>query len=91
MMSSIFRYTSYMILVFGFFYMSWHFGRAYEKGSFDDVAIATCREADESFDCREVRMEIEDYKRVYEEVLRELNEPTPKSDWNNKYMEFTKR
>lgn len=91
MMSSIFRYTSYMILVFGFFYMSWHFGRAYEKGSFDDVTIATCREADESFDCREVRMEIEDYKRVYEEVLRELNEPTPKSDWNNKYMEFTKR
>jgi hypothetical protein len=71
--------------------MSWHFGRAYEKGSFDDVTIATCREADESFDCREVRMEIEDYKRVYEEVPRELNEPTPKSDWNNKYMEFTKR
>lgn len=91
MMSSIFRYTSYMILVFGFFYMSWHFGRAYEKGSFDDVTVTTCREADESFDCREVRMEIEGYKRVYEEVLRELNEPTPKSDWNNKYMEFTKR
>jgi len=89
MISSIFRYTSYMILVFGFFYMSWHFGRAYEKGSFDDPMVTTCTE--QSFDCREARMEIEDYKRVYEEVLRELDEPTPKSDWNNKYMEFTKR
>ncbi len=91
MTASIFRYTGYMVLVFGFLYMSWHFGRAYEKGSFDDVMVTTCREAHESFDCREVKMEIEDYKRVYEEVLRELDEPTQKSDWNNKYMEFTKR
>ena len=91
MMSSIFRYTSYMILVFGFFYMSWHFGRAYEKGSFDNVVVITSGEMQGSIDCSEVQMKIEDYKRVYEEVLRELDEPTPKSDWNNKYMEFTKR
>ena len=91
MLSSIFRYTSYMILVFGFFYMSWHFGRAYEKESFDDVMAVNSSEVQESSDCREIRMEIEDYKRVYEEVLRELGEPTPKADWNNKYMEFTKR
>ncbi len=91
MMSSIFRYTSYMILVFGFFYMSWHFGRAYEKGSFDDGMVTIWTEPQESFDCREVQREIEAYKRVYQEVLRELDDPTPKSAWNNKYMEFTKR
>ena len=89
MLSSIFRYTSYMILVFGFFYMSWHFGRAYEKGTFDHVAVVNA--SGQATDCKEVRQEIQDYKRVYQEVLRELDEPTPKADLNNKYMEFTKR
>ena len=85
MLSSIFRYTSYMILVFGFFYMSWHFGRAYEKGTFDYV------EAGVSAEVEQVLEEIQDYKRVYQEVLKELDETTPKADLNNKYMEFTKR
>ncbi|GJM14822.1 MAG: hypothetical protein DHS20C13_01490 [Thermodesulfobacteriota bacterium] len=89
MLSSIFRYTSYMILVFGFFYMSWHFGRAYEKGAFDHVAVVSASE--QATDCKEVRQEIQDYKRVYQEVLKELDEPTPKADLNNRYMEFTKR
>ena len=89
MLSSIFRYTSYMILVFGFFYMSWHFGRAYEKGTFDHVTVVNASE--QATDCKEVRQEIRDYKRVYQEVLKELDEPTPKADLNNKYMEFTKR
>lgn len=84
MFSSIFRYTSYMILVFGFFYMSWHFGRAYEKGTFDYVVVNASAEVGESANCEE---EI----KVYQEVLNELDDPTPKSDWNNKYMEFTKR
>lgn len=84
MFSSIFRYTSYMILVFGFFYMSWHFGRAYEKGSFEYIAVNASAEVRESTSCEE---EI----KVYQEVLNELDDPTPKSDWNNKYMEFTKR
>jgi len=91
MILSIFRYTSYMILVFGFFYMSWHFGRAYEKGSFYDVMVANAEQMKEISDCKEMRTQIRDYKRVYEEVLRELDESMPKSDWNNKYMEFTKR
>lgn len=91
MLSSIFRYTSYMVLVFGFFYVSWHFGRAYEKGTFDQVAVVSAAQVESISDCREVREDIKDYKRVYEEVLRELDEPTPTSDFNNKYMEFTKR
>ena len=91
MLSSIFRYTSYMILVFGFFYVSWHFGRAYEKGTFDHVAVVNAGQVEQAANCREIREEIQDYKRVYEEVLRELDESAPKSDWNTKYMEFTKR
>ena len=55
MLSSIFRYTSYMILVFGFFYMSWHFGRAYEKETFDHVAVVNASE--QATDCKEVRQE----------------------------------
>ncbi len=84
MLSSIFRYTTYLILVFGFFYMSWHFGRAYEKGTFDYVRADVPSQAQESASC-------EDEIKVYQEVLRELDNPTPKSDWNAKYMEFSKR
>ena len=91
MLSSIFRYTSYLILVFGFFYMSWHFGRAYEKGTFDYVDAAASGKVEQQEYCRQVREEIQDYKRVYKEVLKELEEPTPKSEWDRKYMEFTKR
>lgn len=91
MLSSILRYTSYMILVFGFFYMSWHFGRAYEKGTFDYVEASVSAEVEQAEYCRQVREEIQDYKRVYQEVLKELDETTPKADLNNKYMEFTKR
>ena len=84
MLSSIFRYTGYLILVFGFFYMSWHFGRAYEKGTFDYVAVDASAQVSESANC-------EDAHKVYKEVLRELDSPTPRSEWNTKYMEFSKR
>jgi len=78
-----FKYGSYFILVFGFLYVSWHMGRAFEKdGAWGEDAavrtVAACPEVDE-------------LKRVYEEVLRELEEPTPSSEWNTRYMEFTKR
>ncbi len=91
MLSSIFSYTNYMILVFGFFYMSWHFGRAYEKGTFDYVEAGVSAEVEQAEYCRQVREEIQNYKRVYQEVLKELDETTPKADLKNKYMEFTKR
>ncbi|MEM7009240.1 MAG: hypothetical protein AAF462_08925 [Thermodesulfobacteriota bacterium] len=84
MLSSILRYTGYLILVFGFFYMSWHFGRAYEKGNFDFHIADASAQVKDGASC-------EDAKRVYQEVLNELDSPSPKSDWNTKYMEFTKR
>lgn len=87
MLSSIFRYTGYLILVFGFFYMSWHFGRAYEKGAFDYVTVDASAEVSDKAICEDARKEIE----VYKEVLRELDNPTPRSEWNTKYMEFSKR
>ena len=70
--------------MFGFLYVSWHMGRAFEKDGAWGQAVqpasiqAACPEVDE-------------LKRVYEEVLRELEEPTPKSEWNARYLEFTKR
>jgi hypothetical protein len=76
--SKIFKYGSYMVLIFGFLYVSWHLGRSFEKTGAEGTAVTACAEVD-------------DLKRVYEEVLRELEEPTPKSHWNNRYMEFTKR
>jgi len=76
--SRVFKYGSYMVLIFGFLYVSWHLGRSFEKAGAEQTAVAACAEVD-------------DLKRVYEEVLRELEEPAPKSHWNNRYMEFTKR
>lgn len=71
--------------------MSWHFGRAYEKGTFDNVVVSASAQVERASECKKAREEIQDYKRVYQEVLNELEEPTPKADWNTKYMEFTKR
>jgi hypothetical protein len=55
------------------------------------VVVVNAGQVEQAADCREIREEIRDYKRVYEEVLRELDESAPKADWNTKYMEFTKR
>jgi len=82
------KYLSYMVLVFGFLYISWHMGRAFERADAGEVSAAdSARVAD----CREMRDEIEGYRRVYEEVLQELRDPTPAEHWNNEYLEFTKR
>ena len=81
----LFRYGSYFFLIFGFLYVSWHMGRAFEKdgawGQHEEAQVRTVQACPE----------VDELKRVYEEVLRELEEPTPKSEWNTRYMEFTKR
>jgi len=83
-LSKFFKYGSYFFLLFGFLYVSWHLGRAFEKdGAWGEEmaavrTVAACPEVDE-------------LRRVYEEVLRELEYPTPRSEWNSRYMEFTKR
>ena len=84
---SAFKYLSYMVLVFGFLYISWHMGRAFERADGGVSAVESAKVAD----CREMRDEIEGYRRVYEEVLQELRDPAPAEHWNTKYLEFTKR
>lgn len=83
-LSRLFKYGSYFVLIFGFLYVSWHLGRAFEK---DGAWVEDARAVRTAQACPEV----DELKRVYEEVLRELEEPTPKSEWNTRYMEFTKR
>ncbi len=85
------KYLSYVVLVFGFLYLTWHMGRAFERAGAKEVTVTSCTTMQDEIDCHAIQMEINDYKRVYEEVLDELREPAPKSEWNNKYMEFTKR
>ncbi len=85
------KYLSYAVLVFGFIYITWHMGRAFERAGAEEVIVTSCRTVEDNLDCHAIQMEVKDYKRVYEEVLHELEEPTHKNEWNNKYMEFTKR
>ncbi|MEQ9619869.1 MAG: hypothetical protein RIG61_11950 [Deltaproteobacteria bacterium] len=85
------KYLSYAVLTFGFLYMTWHMGRAFERADAGEVTVNARARAGEYTECREMRREIEGYRRVYEQVLDELRDPAPASRWNNKYMEFTKR
>ena len=83
-LSEFFKYGSYFFLVFGFLYVSWHLGRSFEKnGTWGEEARAVRTTA--------ACPEVDELRRVYEEVLRELEDPAPKSEWNHRYMEFTKR
>jgi len=43
-----------MVLVFGFLYVSWHFGRAYEKGTFDHVAVVNAAQVESVSHCDEL-------------------------------------
>lgn len=88
---SVIKYLSYAVLTFGFLYMSWHLGRAFERADAGELGVTRGVAAVERTDCRTMRQEIEDYRRVYEEVLDELRDPEPAAHWNDEYMEFTKR
>lgn len=87
------RYLSYMVLVFGFLYISWHMGRAFERdgGAETGVTITTCRDTGVSIDCSSVEVGAEDFGRVYERVMEESRDAEPESVMANPVLEFTKR
>lgn len=86
-----FRYTSYLVLVFGFLYMSWHLGRSFEAegGADEGVTITTCREREDSIDCSSVEVGLGDFMHVYDTMTDELDMSAPGGAQPR--LEFTKR
>ena len=88
---SVIKYMSYAALGFGFLYMTWHLGRAFEKHGAGNVTVTACRETDAGYDCRAVEVEIGELKRVYERAIEERQEPVPAAGRNNNLLELTRR
>jgi hypothetical protein len=85
------RYTSYLVLVFGFLYISWHMGRSFENdgGADEGVTITTCRDSGYSIDCSSVEVGLGDFMHVYDTMTDELDMPAPGGA--EPRLEFTKR
>jgi hypothetical protein len=85
------RYVSYLVLVFGFLYMSWHLGRSFEAegGADEGVTITTCREREDSIDCSSVEVGLGDFMHVYDTMTDELDMSAPGGAQPK--LEFTKR
>jgi hypothetical protein len=86
---SLLRYMSYAVLGFGFLYMTWHLGRAFEGGDGQEVTVTACMETGTGYDCRAVDVEIGELRRAYERVIKESSGPGPGRD--NNLLELTKR
>ena len=103
MRSTVLKYGTYAVLVFVFMYMSWHMGRHFEKLQYEGVEITECELQDELiYSCESSRMTTDEFIRVknnacrqyealYEEILRELTEPTHPYEWDQKYKEYQKQ
>ena len=87
---SLLRYMSYAVLGFGFLYMTWHMGRAFERGEGQEVTVTACRETRAGYDCREVEVEIGELRRVYERAIEEESSG-PATVRNSDSLELTKR
>lgn len=82
---------SYVALVFGFLYMTWHLGRAFERKGADIVMVTACRETSVGYDCRAVRVGIGELRRVYEKAVGERLGAAPIVECNDNVLELTKR
>lgn len=88
---SVIKYMSYGALAFGFLYMTWHLGRAFERNGSDGVMVTACRETPAGYDSRAVKVGIGELRRVYEHAVEERLEPAPAAGWNDNVLELTKR
>jgi hypothetical protein len=88
---SVIKYMSYAALVFGFLYMMWHLGRAFERKGADSVMVTACRETPAGYDCRAVRVGIGELRRVYEQAVGVGIGAAPAVECNDKVLELTKR
>jgi hypothetical protein len=88
---SVIKYMSYAALVFGFFYMTWHLGRAFERQGADGVMVTACRETPAGYDCRAAKVGIGELRRVYEQAVEERLVPEPAVERNDNVLELTRR
>jgi len=73
-MKKLLSIASFLILAFGFMYISWHVGRAYAKADNQEVTI--------------ILQDIEDCK-VHKALIFELVEPSGKYEIHTKYEEYS--
>ena len=87
------RYTSYLVLVFGFLYMSWHLGRSFESDGGTDVSvtISSCWFWGYSFDCCWVEVGLGDFIHVYDRMTDEPDGVVPVAADAQPRLELTKR
>jgi hypothetical protein len=88
---SVIKYMSYAALAFGFLYMSWHLGRAFEGQGAGNVMVTACRETGAGYDCRAVEVKIGELRRVYERAIEERLVPEPAVERNDDVLELTRR
>ncbi|MGH7892071.1 MAG: hypothetical protein ACREN0_07360 [Thermodesulfobacteriota bacterium] len=87
--------AKYFILAFalaGALYLTWHWGRAYEKRHDQDVTFAECQPTSDpqTLDC--VLYEVEpNVAEIWKAIINELNNPTTKEELKKDYEAFTER
>ncbi len=91
------KYLTYIccvILIFGTYYVAWHLGRSYEVAKYASSSETSqgmavmCNEYYGELICETRMITAEKFVELYEEILRELNEPTPKSKALEDFKDF---
>ncbi len=84
------RYASYLVLVFGFLYMSWHLGRSFESDGGTDESVTITTWGD-SIDCSSVEVGLGDFIHVYDRMTDEPDGVVPVAADAQPRLELTKR
>lgn len=86
------RYFLIAFLLAGVVFISWHFGRRYEKAHDPDITFAECQPTNDpqKLDCvlYEVRPEI---AHIWKAIMNEVNNPTTKEQLEEEYERWTER
>ncbi len=87
-------YALYGFLIVGVIYVAWHLGRSYEVAKYASSSETSqgmavmCNEYYGELICETRMITAEKFVELYEEILRELNEPTPKSKALEDFKDF---
>lgn len=91
---------SILVLFFAVCYMAWQAGRAFGKGERADYVYVDCKPTDNVdellCDLYEINtpaliQAYENYRKVYEQVLKEINSPSDPQSWIDEYEERQER
>lgn len=85
MITKYLRWASYAVLIFGFMYLTWHSGRMYEKSLNQDVSVSSCITTDLETYCEQTSYKIDAYIKLYNEVMKEVKEPSDPEYWREQY------